>query len=62
MGYLAAARAELVHYLDLLVADPIALLYTDDRARQAMARYLDAYAELLRLLSYPPGELIPAFR
>lgn len=59
---IAAARADLVQDLDLLVADPIALLYTDDRARDAMGRYLDAYADLLRLLSTHMGELNTRFR
>jgi hypothetical protein len=52
---LAAARTQLVDYLDLLIAEPIGLLYTDERARQAMVRYLDAYAELLRLLDANRG-------
>ena len=55
------SRAELVNYLDLLIAEPIALLYTDERARQAMARYLDAYAELLRLLAIHRGDLNARF-
>jgi hypothetical protein len=59
---IAAARADLVPHLDLLVADPIALLYTDDGARNAMGRYLDAYADLLRLLSTHMGELNTHFR
>lgn len=54
---LVTARAELVTYLDLLIAEPIGLLYTNERARQAMARYLDAYAELLRLLAVNRGDL-----
>ncbi|MFZ2424079.1 MAG: hypothetical protein WA029_23355, partial [Anaerolineae bacterium] len=58
---LATARGELVSYLDLLIAEPIALLYTDDHARQAMARYLDAYAELLRLLAVNRGDLNARF-
>lgn len=58
---LAAARGELVNYLDLLIAEPIALLYTDEHARQAMARYLDAYAELLHLLTTHRGDLNARF-
>lgn len=58
---LATARADLVNYLDLLIAEPIGLLYTDDHARQAMARYLDAYAELLHLLTAHRGELNTRF-
>lgn len=58
---LATARAELVDYLDLLIAEPIGLLFTDERARQAMARYLDAYAELLHLLSTHRGDLNARF-
>lgn len=59
--HLATARAELVDYLDLLIAEPIGLLFTDERARQAMALYLDAYAELLHLLSTHRGDLNARF-
>jgi len=57
----AAARSILVDYLDLLIAEPIGLLYTDDQARQAMERYLDAYAALLELLTAQRGELNSRF-
>lgn len=52
---LVTARSELVSYLDLLVAEPIGLLYTDERARYAMVRYLDAYANLLHHLDINRG-------
>lgn len=58
---LASARAALLPDLDLLVAEPIALLYTKDSARIAMAQYLDAYAELLRLLAAHRGVLLQHF-
>lgn len=58
---LVATRSELVDYLDLLIAEPIGLLFTDDRARVAIARYLDAYAELLHLLNLNRGNLIARF-
>jgi len=57
----ASARAVLADFLDLLIAEPIGLLYTNDQARQAMDRYLDAYAALLELLTIHRGELNSRF-
>src|SRR6266545_1058488 len=45
-----AARFDLVPHLDLLIADPIALLYSNADIRDAMQRYLDAYTRLLETL------------
>jgi len=57
----ASARSVLVDYLDLLIAEPIGLLYTEDQAQQAMNQYLDAYATLLELLTTHQGELKSRF-
>lgn len=45
-----AARSELIEHLDLLIAEPIALLYSNSPVRAAVDRYLDQYAALLRQL------------
>ena len=57
----ATARTELIDVLDLLIAEPIGLLYTNEGVRKAMNRYLDAYAELLHLLTTHRGELNSRF-
>jgi DNA segregation ATPase FtsK/SpoIIIE, S-DNA-T family len=52
---LAVARSELLPHIDLLIAEPIALLYSNIDVREAMQRYLDAYAALLeKLRSHGP--------
>lgn len=44
------ARSELIEHIDLLIAEPIALLYSNSPVRAAVDRYLDHYAALLQQL------------
>lgn len=57
-----AARTTLVPYLDLIIAEPIALFYSDPNLRSAVTQYLNSYAELLRRLHDRAGDLNQRFR
>ena len=59
---MATARAELIPQLDLLLVEPIALLYSNATIRATLERYLDGYAEVLRQLHNHAGMLNQRFR
>lgn len=56
------ARAELVLHLDVLIAEPIALLYSDLEAQDAMERYLDSYTAFLERLHTNGPTLMKRFQ
>ncbi len=59
---LERARATLCVQLDLLIVDPISLIYSNSTVRESVYQYLDTYAELLRQLHRHAGELNQRFR